>query len=110
MDLSTVYLGLALPHPLLPSASPLSDGLARLRKLEDAGAAAVVLHSLFEEQIEAESHELDHFLDYGSDSFAEALSYVPDLPQYHGGPDEYLELVRRGTEALGIPSSPTSTG
>ncbi len=73
MDLKTTYMGLQLAHPLVPSASPLSYTIDGIRRLEDAGAAAVVLHSLFEEQIEGESHLLDHYLSYGAHSFAEAL-------------------------------------
>src|SRR5262245_34025733 len=71
MDLSTTYLGLALQHPVVPSASPLSQSLDGIRQLEDAGAPAIVMYSLFEEQIEGESHLLDHYLSYGTESFAE---------------------------------------
>ncbi len=77
-DLSTSYLGLKLSSPLVPSASPLSKSLDNLRRIEDAGAGAVVLHSLFEEQILAESHVLDRFLTYGAESYAEALSSMPE--------------------------------
>src|SRR5512144_46022 len=81
-DLSTTYLGLKLDCPLVPSASPLSRSLDNLRRLQDAGAGAVVLYSLFEEQINAESHELDHFLSRGTESNAEALSYFPEPVAY----------------------------
>ena len=103
MDLSTTYLGLPLQHPLVPSASPLSRSLDGMRRMEDAGAAAVVMYSLFEEQITHESQELDHHLSYGAESFGEALSYLPDLGSYNVGPDAYLDLVRSSSEALDIP-------
>lgn len=103
MDLSTTYLGLQLKHPLVPSASPLSQGLDKIRQLEDAGAAAVVMYSLFEEQIEGESHLLDHYLSYGSHSFAEALNYFPEMDSYNVGPDSYLELIRNAKAAVDIP-------
>ncbi len=103
MDLSTTYVGLQLKNPIVPSSSPLSYKLDGIRRLEDAGAAAVVMHSLFEEQITLESHQLDHFLSYGTDSFGEALSYFPDLESYNIGPDSYLELIRQAKESVGIP-------
>src|ERR1051326_5012842 len=95
MDLSTTYLGLNLKHPIVPSASPLSNSLDGIRRLEDAGAAAVVLPSLFEEQITLESHQLDFYLSHSADSFPEALNYFPEMQSYNVGPDEYLELIRR---------------
>ena len=103
IDLSTRYLGLALGNPLVASASPLMEDLDNIRKLEDAGVAAVVLHSLFEEQIELESHHLDRYLLHGTESYAESLSYFPDLDRYHLGPDGYLEHIRRAKAAVGIP-------
>ncbi len=103
MDLTTNYLGLKLRHPLVPSASPVTGSWDRVRRLEDAGAAAVVLPSLFEEQIEAESQMLHHYLDYGIDSHAEALSYFPSSDSYIVGPDTYLELIRRAKESTHIP-------
>jgi len=102
-DLSTDYLGLSLSSPLVASASPLCEDLDNLRKLEEAGAAAVVLHSLFEEQIAREGEELDRALSTGTDSYAEALSYFPDLQSYNLGPDGYLEHIRQAKAALGIP-------
>ena len=102
-DLGTTYLGLALASPLVASASPLSEDLANLRRLEDAGASAVVLHSLFEEQITLESHSLDRHLAQGTESFAEALTYFPDMTGYNLGPDGYLEHVRRAKAAVSIP-------
>ena len=103
IDLSTTYLGLGLKNPLVASASPLSEDLGNIRRLEDAGAAAVVMHSLFEEQINVESQELDRYLSYGTESFAESLTYFPDLTDYNLGPDEYLEHLRRVKAAVGIP-------
>ena len=102
-DLSTTYLGLELKNPLVPSASPLMQHLDNLKRMEDAGAAAVVLHSLFEEQIARESHALDHYLNYGSESFAEALTYFPEMLGYNRGAAGYLEHVRRAKESVKIP-------
>jgi dihydroorotate dehydrogenase (fumarate) len=92
-------MGLKLKHPVVPSASPLSDGLDKIKRLEDAGAAAVVMYSLFEEQIVGESHLLDHYLSYGAESFAEALDYFPEMDSYNIGPHAYLDLLRRAKEA-----------
>ena len=103
MDLTTTYMGLKLAHPIVPSASPLSGSVDDIRRLEDAGAPAIVLHSLFEEQLEGESHMLDHYMDFGSESFAEALSYFPELDDYSIGPTEYLNLIRQAKEAVDIP-------
>ena len=103
MDLRTTYMGLQLAHPLVPSASPLSYTLDGIRRMEDAGAAAVVMHSLFEEQIEGESHLLDHYLSYGSHSFAEALDYFPEMQRYNVGPHSYLELINAAKAATDIP-------
>jgi len=102
-DLSTTYLGLTLKNPLVVSASPLSEDVANIRRMEDAGAAAVVLHSLFEEQISLESHELDRYLSYGTESFAESLTYFPEMRTYNLGPEGYLEHVRRAKAAVKIP-------
>jgi dihydroorotate dehydrogenase (fumarate) len=96
-------MGLKLAHPIVPSAGPFSNGLDRIKHLEDAGAPAVVMYSLFEEQIEEESHLLDHYLNYGTETFAEAVSYFPDLGRYNVGPDEYLELIQRAKRAVDIP-------
>ncbi|KPL82452.1 dihydroorotate dehydrogenase [Thermanaerothrix daxensis] len=103
VDLSTRYLGLELKNPLVASASPLSKKLDGIRRLEDAGVSAVVMYSLFEEQIVHESLALDHYLTRGSDSFAEALTYFPDLGRYNVGPEGYLELIRKAKESVGIP-------
>jgi dihydroorotate dehydrogenase (fumarate) len=102
-DLSTNYLGLNLKNPLVASASPFSKKLDGIRRLEDAGLSAVVMHSLFEEQITHESNELDHFLNAGTESFAEAITYFPDLESYNLAPDAYLDLIRKAREALQIP-------
>jgi dihydroorotate dehydrogenase (fumarate) len=103
MDLSTSYLGIELENPLVPSSSPLTRDVGKLRQMEDAGAAAVVLYSLFEEQVNQESHVLDNYLTQGIDSFAEALTYFPEAIEYQAGPNEYLEHVRRAKSALDIP-------
>lgn len=102
-DLSTRYLGLTLRSPLVVSANPLCKTLANLRAMEDAGAAAIVLHSLFEEQLNLESNELDRFLWDATDVSAEATSIFPDLSNYNLGPDAYLEHIRRAKQALTIP-------
>jgi dihydroorotate dehydrogenase (fumarate) len=104
VDLSVDYLGMRLPHPLVPSAAqPLSKDLDILLSLEDAGAAAVVVHSLFEEQVRAEEEELERFLDHGTDSFAEAMSFFPAPDRYEHGLNDYLELVRSAKERLSVP-------
>lgn len=103
MDLSTTYMGLKLKNPLVPSASPLSRDIETVKKLEDAGAAAIVVYSLFEEQISFEAAELDHFLTSGTDSYAEALSYFPEPEEFNLGPDEYLDHIRKVKEATQIP-------
>ena len=103
MDLSTTYLGLRLKNPIVPSASPLSRTLDGIKRLEDAGAAAIVMYSLFEEQIHHEAAELEHYLSYGTQSFAEALSYFPETAEYNLGPEEYIEHIRKAKEAVDIP-------
>lgn len=103
IDLSTSYLGLHLKNPLVASASPLSKKIDRVRRLEDAGIAAVVMYSLFEEQIVHESLELDHYLSRASHSFAEALTYLPDIGTYSIGPEDYVENLFYLKEAVGIP-------
>lgn len=103
MNLKTTYLGLKLDSPLVPSASPLAESIDNLKRMEDEGAGAVVLHSLFEEQIEQEARTLDHYLGHGAESFAEALTYFPEPRHFMFGPDEYLEHVRRAKQALSIP-------
>jgi len=103
IDLSTTYLGLKLRTPLVPSASPLSQELDSIRRLEDSGAAAVVLSSLFEEQLRQESLELDHRLAEHSESFAEALSYLPEPSEFRIGPEGYLNHIRKAKQAVSIP-------
>ena len=103
MDMTTRYMGLTLKNPLVASASPLSENVDTIRQLEDNGAAAVVLFSLFEEQITHDSAALEHFMQLGSESFGEALSYFPAIEDYDVGPRQYLELIRRATEAVNIP-------
>src|SRR5512138_2587729 len=103
IDLSTRYLGLSLTSPLVASASPLGESLDNIRAMEDAGAAAVVLHSLFEEQLDVEGTHLDPYLTQGAESYAEARDYFPDLSGYNLGPDAYLECVRRAKETVRIP-------
>ncbi len=103
MNLTTNYLGLTLRTPLVPSASPLSQDLDNLKLMEDSGAAAVVLHSLFEEQIRHERYELHWVLNQGTESFPEALSYFPEAPEFQLGPEEYLRHVARAKASLAIP-------
>jgi len=102
-DLSTTYLGLNLKNPLVASASPLSKKIDKAKKLEDAGISAIVMYSLFEEQIIHESLELDHFLNRGTDSFPEALSYLPDGGMYAIKPEKYIDQVAGLKKALKIP-------
>jgi dihydroorotate dehydrogenase (fumarate) len=102
-DLSTDYLGLPLASPLVASSSPLTGSLDGLRRLEDAGAAAVVLPSLFEEELAHGATEVDRMLETGAESFGEALSYFPELDDYATGPDRYLELLAEAKERLQIP-------
>lgn len=103
MDTRTTYLGLNLKHPLVASASPLTREEDNFKRLEDGGAAAIVMHSLFEEQLTQESLHVDQFLSYGAESFGEALSYFPEAESYSVGPDEYLELIRNAKRSLEIP-------
>jgi dihydroorotate dehydrogenase (fumarate) len=103
MDLSTTYMGLKLQNPLVASPSPLCEKVDNIKKMEDAGAAAVVLHSLFEEQINAEGKELDRFLTQGTESFAESLSYFPNIDYFTVGPDDYLNLITKAKSSVKIP-------
>jgi dihydroorotate dehydrogenase (fumarate) len=103
MNLTTNYLGMLLKNPIVASSSPLSHSVDSIRRLEDAGAAAVVMYSLFEEQIGFDSYYIDHHLTQGTDSYAESISYFPDMQSYNVGPDEYLNLIRRAKEAVRIP-------
>ncbi len=103
MTLSTRYLGLQLAHPIVASASPLTSTVDGMRRLEDAGAAAVVMSSLYEEQIRAEDTAYARFTEHGSFSQAETGSYFPELPEYDSGVSGYLETLRRAADALHIP-------
>jgi dihydroorotate dehydrogenase (fumarate) len=103
MDLTTQYLGLKLRSPLVPSASPLCDEMANLKRMEDAGAGAIVLHSLFEEQLRLERKELNESLTQGTESFAEALTYFPEPDEFRLGPETYLGHIAEAKEALKIP-------
>jgi len=103
MDLSTTYLGLSLRSPLMPSACPLTCELDNIKRAEDAGAGAIVLPSVFEEQITRESEELDLALEQGSLSTAEALSYFPQVGEFRLGPEDYLEHVQAAKDAVRIP-------
>ncbi len=101
--LSTTYLGLNLKNPLVASASPLSKKIDKAKRLEEAGISAIVMYSLFEEQIIHESLELDHFLSRGADSFAEALTYLPDGGMYGVSPEKYLNQVAGLKKTVKIP-------
>jgi dihydroorotate dehydrogenase (fumarate) len=102
-DLSTSYLGLTLTNPVMASSSPLTERVDDLLRLQEAGAAAVVLPSLFEEQISIESNDLDQYLSNGAESYAEATSYFPDMWAYNLGPDGYLRRLEEAKAALRIP-------
>jgi dihydroorotate dehydrogenase (fumarate) len=103
IDLTTKYLGLALKNPLVASASPLTESLPGIKRLEDNGAAAVVLPSLFEEQLTLEAETLNGDLSRGADTFGESLSYFPDLTNYNSGPDGYLHLIHQAKASVDIP-------
>jgi dihydroorotate dehydrogenase (fumarate) len=103
LDLTTTYLGLKLKNPLVASSGPLCKDVSNLLKLEDAGASAVVLHSLFEEQINVESNELDHFLTSTEAHYAEHITMFPDMTAYNIGPDGYLAHIRKAKQAVDIP-------
>ena len=103
MNLTTRYMGLTLKNPLVASASPLSQRLETIRQLEDCGASAVVMFSLFEEQIRHDAGALDYFMSVGTDSFGEALSYFPVVEGCEVGPTQYLELIRKASAAVDIP-------
>src|SRR5579864_6180632 len=103
IDLSTSYLGLNLATPLVASASPLSRDLDGVRRLEDAGASAVVLYSLFEEQLRQEEMDLDYHLNEGTESFAESITFFPQASEFHTGPEGYLKHIRKCKAAVKIP-------
>jgi dihydroorotate dehydrogenase (fumarate) len=102
-DLRSKYMGLELAHPVIASASPLTRELDAFKRLEDANAAAIVMFSLFEEQLRWEEESLEHLTAAGAQSFAEALSYFPPATSYRVGPDHYLDLIRRATASVRIP-------
>ena len=103
MDLSTTYLGLKLPHPIMPGASPMVDKIDLVKRMEDAGAAAIVMHSLFEEQLMREELATYHHIDVHSDSFAEAMTYLPRPDEFNLGPDQYLEQLVRIKQSVDLP-------
>ena len=107
MNLQTNYLGLNLRSPLVPSASPLSEDLDSVKQMEDAGAGAVVLYSLFEEQIRYDRYELHWSLNQGTESYPEALTYFHEPDQFHAGPDAYLKHIARCKEAVQMPVIPS---
>jgi dihydroorotate dehydrogenase (fumarate) len=103
MNLTTTYLGMKLRTPLVPSASPLSEDLDNIKRMEDAGASAIVFHSLFEEQLRLERHELHRNLTDGTESYPESLSYLPEPKEFRVGPEAYLEHLARAKKAVDIP-------
>ncbi len=103
MDLTTTYLGLKLKNPLVASPSPLSEKIENIQRLEQEGIAAVVMYSLFEEQIIHESLELDHYLSHGTETFAEAMSYLPNVGKFSLAPDVYVEKIAAAKKAVRIP-------
>lgn len=103
MNLSTRYMGLALNNPLVASASPLSENVGNFKKLEDAGVSAIVMHSLFEEQLSNEALEMDHHLNFGTESYAESLSFFPEPAEYKVGPEEYLDHIAKAKKSIAIP-------
>ncbi|MBZ0165298.1 MAG: dihydroorotate dehydrogenase-like protein [Candidatus Omnitrophica bacterium] len=96
-------MGLALNNPLVASASPLSENVGNFKKLEDAGVSAIVMHSLFEEQLSNEALELDHHLNFGTESYAESLSFFPEPAEYKVGPEEYLDHIAKAKKSIAIP-------
>jgi len=103
MKLNTNYLGLNLRSPIVPSASPLSESIDSIRYMAECGAGAVVLYSLFEEQIEHDSLELNHYLTVGTDSFSESLNFFPDMGSFKTGPEQYLDHLHEASKAVDIP-------
>jgi dihydroorotate dehydrogenase (fumarate) len=103
MNLKTTYLGLKLRTPLVTAASPLSSEIDRIKQMEDVGASAIVLYSLFEEQLRQDQAEIEHHLEHGTESFAEALTYFPELKDFRLGPEEYLQHIALAKKAVDIP-------
>ncbi len=103
MNLTTTYMGLELPSPIIPSASPLSQDIDKIKAMADAGAGAVVLWSIFEEQVEHEARELDYYLQHGAERFAESLTYFPPMQDYRLGIDDYVDHITKAKDAVDIP-------
>ena len=103
MDLSTTYLGLKLPHPIMPGASPMVDKIDLVKRMEDAGASAIVMHSLFEEQLMREELATYHHVDVHAESFAEAMTFLPRPDEFNLGPDQYLEQLVRIKQSVDLP-------
>jgi len=103
MDLTTTYMGIPLKNPLIVGASPLSASIESIKELESAGVAAVVLHSIFEEQINHETHEIDHFLFKGSEDYAESLGYFPEVTLSNLESEHYLDEIKRAKQEVNIP-------
>lgn len=103
IDLSTDYLGIKLKNPLVASASPLCENIENIKKMEKSGIAAVILHSLFEEQVLLQEKELNYALTQGTEAYAESLSYFPDINDYHFAPEEYIDYIAKAKKAVDIP-------
>ena len=103
MELQSTFMGLTLQHPIVASASPLSENVDGIKRMEDAGAAAVVMFSLFEEQLKHENAAIEHLMSSGAESYAESLSFFPEIEDYRAGPEDYLNLIRRASEAVDVP-------
>ncbi len=103
MELQSTFMGLTLQHPIVASASPLSENVDGIKRMEDAGAAAVVMFSLFEEQLKHENAAIEHLMSSGTESYAESLSFFPEVEDYRAGPEDYLNLIRRASEAVDVP-------
>ncbi len=103
MDLSTTYMGLKLKNPIVASSTPLSEKLDNLKRMEDAGAAAVVMFSIFEEQVKREAQAIEVFTSYGTEQFTESLSFFPEMEHYNIGANSYIDLVAKAVESVDIP-------
>ncbi len=103
MELQSTFMGLTLQHPIVASASPLSENVDGIKRMEDAGAAAVIMFSLFEEQLKHENAAIEHLMSSGTESYAESLSFFPEIEDYRAGPEDYLNLIRRASEAVDVP-------
>jgi len=103
MNLSTTYMGIPLKNPIVPSASPISENVDNIKRLADAGAAAVVMFSVFEEQLRMEAAAMDHYTSAGNDIYAESTSFFPHVDDYIVSPDRYLDLISKASSTAGIP-------